>query len=80
MYIRELLLCCIDVSESCSNLQAPRNGEITITEDGQLALFSCNRGYTMRGSSVLKCINGKWNSSPPSCKAISRFCRRRCNF
>ena len=68
------------VSEPCPLLKAPRRGEITITDDRKLAFFSCNRGFTLRGSNIVKCINGKWDSSPPTCHSISRFCRRKCDF
>ena len=68
------------VTESCPRLRAPRNGDVTITNDQQLAVFSCDRFYTMRGSHVLKCKKGKWNASPPTCHSISKFCRRKCDF
>ena len=80
LHIYIIIIIIIDVTEPCPRLQRPRRGDITIAEDGQLAFFSCNRGFTMRGSSVLKCSNGKWDSSPPTCNSISRFCRQRCNF
>ena len=70
----------VDISEPCPSLKKPKNGKIMMTEDKQLAYFSCNRGYTMRGSTVTKCKNGKWNYSPPTCHAISKFCRRKCEF
>ena len=66
------------ISESCPRIKAPRHGKVTITDDGELALFSCNLGFTMRGSNTLKCKNGKWDSSQPSCHSISRYCRQRC--
>ena len=76
-----MYVCIIDVTEPCPRLQRPRRGEVTITKDGRLALFSCNHGFMMmKGSSVLKCSNGKWDSSPPTCNSISRFCRQSCNF
>ena len=66
--------------ETCRTLSAPSHGRLTTSKDGEFAFFSCKRGYTMKGSDVLQCVNGKWNKSPPSCEAISKFCRRRCNF
>ena len=70
----------VGISERCSSLKKPKNGKVMMTEDKMLAYFSCNRGYTMRGSPVTKCINGEWNYSPPTCHAISNFCRRKCEF
>ena len=68
--------------DPCGRLKEPRNGDVTmITTDGQqVAFFSCNHGFAMRGSHVSKCNNGKWNSPRPTCHSISNFCRRRCNF
>ena len=69
-----------DIVEPCSNLKRPRNGRIMMSEDNKLAFFSCNRGHILRGLSVLKCKNGKWNDSPPNCRAVSNLCRRTCNI
>ena len=66
----------------CGQLRAPRNGDITMitTNAQQVAIFSCDHGYTMRGSHVLKCNNGEWNSPQPTCHSITNFCHQRCNF
>ena len=73
-------MCAFILTESCPSLKAPSSGQITTSSDGEFAFFSCRRGFIIRGSDVLQCINGEWNASPPSCREISKFCRRKCNF
>lgn len=30
--------------------------------------FSCNRGYNLIGSRVLRCVSGQWNDRIPECR------------
>ena len=53
---------------------------VTTSNDGEFAFFSCNRGYNIKGSDILQCINGEWNMQPPTCQEIPRSCRSECNF
>ena len=53
----------------CPLLQDPMNGQVFI--QGNMAIFACSNGATVMGNSVLKCSNGNWNSSPPTCKFLS---------
>lgn len=60
---------------SCVPLQAPRDGKIQDNDIKHSALvsFSCNDGFQMNGSRILKCIDGKWNGSAPTCKGLRTF-------
>ena len=64
----------------CPALKPPYRGRLTTSNDGEFAFFSCYRGFDIRGSDVLQCINGKWNRPPPYCRLIPFFCRKRCGF
>ena len=66
--------------ENCPTLIAPSHGRLTTSDDGEFAFFSCKRGYNIRGSNVLQCINGEWNMQPPTCHEIPESCHRECNF
>ena len=68
------------LTELCPTLKPPVHGELTTSNDGEFAFFSCCRGFTIRGSDVLQCINGKWNRPPPSCQSIPWFCRWKCKL
>ena len=61
---------------SCVPLQAPSDGKIQNSDikHGALVSFSCNDGFQMDGSIILKCIDGKWNGSAPTCKGLTTFC------
>ena len=60
---------------SCVPLQAPRDGKIQNNDikHGALVSFSCSDGFQTNGSGILKCINGKWNGSAPTCKGLRTF-------
>ncbi|XP_073244349.1 sushi, von Willebrand factor type A, EGF and pentraxin domain-containing protein 1-like isoform X2 [Porites lutea] len=59
---------------SCAPLKAPRDGKIQNNDikHSTLVFFSCNDGFQMNGSRILKCIDGKWNGSAPTCKECGR--------
>ena len=81
------VLCCINTQlwvidniiitslASCVPLQAPRDGKIKDNDikHSALVFFSCNDGFQMNGSIILKCIDGKWNGSAPTCKGLRTF-------
>ena len=60
---------------SCDPLKAPRNGKLKngVIKHSSLVSFSYNDGFQMNGLRILKCINGKWNGSAPSCKGVATF-------
>ena len=37
-------------------------------DNGGTIEFSCNRGYKLIGSRVLRCVNGQWNDRIPECR------------
>ncbi|XP_064382155.1 sushi, von Willebrand factor type A, EGF and pentraxin domain-containing protein 1-like isoform X4 [Halichondria panicea] len=60
---------------TCPDLIDPRYGDVDVTGNtpGSKATYTCDRGFTLVGSSTAKCqLNGKWSSVPPVCKPI--FC------
>ena len=64
----------LEIHCNCSTeeLQNPKNGkyEIINTLTGSWAVYSCREGLTLTGDyKHIKCINGKWEGSPPTCEA-----------
>ena len=57
----------ICIGNNCLPLSNPDNGQVYQLPDGTAALFSCDNGFTKMGESVLRCDNGNWSSSPPTC-------------
>ncbi|KAL9989280.1 hypothetical protein ACROYT_G003813 [Oculina patagonica] len=56
---------------SCPVLSSIKDGiitHVTLKEGGEVDI-KCRTNYTLVGSSKLRCINGGWNDSLPSCKA-----------
>ena len=55
---------------TCPSLHTPLNGTKSsedVTVDG-VVTFSCNRGYTLSGTSSLQCEpTGSWNGTAPHC-------------
>ena len=54
-------------TELCPPIKAPENGRVYIIDDRQTALFVCNSGYTIMGNPHMGCVDGTWDSSPPTC-------------
>ena len=52
----------------CPALSDPKNGSVFIILNGKAAVFTCNSGFTIIGSSYLQCNNGKWSFPPPKCQ------------
>ncbi|KAL9989294.1 hypothetical protein ACROYT_G003828 [Oculina patagonica] len=56
---------------SCPAVLSIKNGiitHVTLKEGGEIGI-KCRTNYTLVGSPKLRCINGGWNDSLPSCKA-----------
>lgn len=56
------------VPKSCDQFSDFKNGSIDYV--GNLAMFQCQPGFILMGSSTIKCQNGKWTASKPSCEKI----------
>ncbi|PFX33865.1 CUB and sushi domain-containing protein 3 [Stylophora pistillata] len=58
---------------SCPDLVAPINGRAIDFKPGyrhgEQAKFSCDSGFKLIGSSNIRCLDGKWSSTTPFCKA-----------
>ncbi|XP_074621677.1 sushi, von Willebrand factor type A, EGF and pentraxin domain-containing protein 1-like isoform X2 [Acropora palmata] len=57
----------------CEDPGVPENGNrkgIGNFIDGDTIEFSCNRNYSLFGSSISRCLNGRWSSALPKCKAV----------
>ena len=57
------------LSESCKPLPLLSNGKIhnNGVSHGAVVSFSCNSGFQPQGSLQIKCLDGIWNESSPSC-------------
>lgn len=60
------------VPKTCPELSAPANGQLLNTDKylryNDIAQFTCNFGYVMRGTSRLICTtSGVWNGTIPEC-------------
>ena len=58
----------------CSTLSNPPNGQVVLSDRGQLATYVCNKGYSIVGGVRRKCSNGRWNGSAPSCNVLRCQC------
>ena len=54
-------------AQECPHLSDPKNGKVFIIENGKIALFLCEDGFTIRGRYSLYCSGKKWSSLPPVC-------------
>ncbi|XP_022793899.1 sushi, von Willebrand factor type A, EGF and pentraxin domain-containing protein 1-like, partial [Stylophora pistillata] len=61
---------------SCPDLVAPINGRAIDFKPGyrhgEQAKFSCDSGFKLIGSSNIRCLDGKWSSTTPFCKATCK--------
>ncbi|XP_059165396.1 uncharacterized protein LOC131947978 [Physella acuta] len=58
----------------CPALKSPENGVVNYTSSvyNSVAVFRCQCGHRLYGSSVLRCLqNGRWDSPPPTCQIQS---------
>ena len=49
----------------CPSLDNPENGLVRVT--GSNAVYSCNSGYKLKGSSQRSCVGGHWLGQSPVC-------------
>ncbi|KAJ7383520.1 hypothetical protein OS493_027686 [Desmophyllum pertusum] len=56
----------------CMKIKDPSNGRKfgTHFSHGRVVSFECKSGYELNGDRKLRCINGRWNSTVPVCKAM----------
>ncbi|XP_028329615.1 sushi, von Willebrand factor type A, EGF and pentraxin domain-containing protein 1 isoform X2 [Gouania willdenowi] len=57
----------------CSPPKQITSGRVVYTklQFGHIAIYSCRRGYRLKGPETLKCLaNGKWSTEPPACVQI----------
>ena len=54
----------------CKQLRGLSDGEAVYTEDNEGAVikYSCKPGFYLRGARLIKCRNGEWSASPPTCR------------
>ena len=63
----------------CIDLVDPRYGYIIYTnglENGSMAQYSCQDGYTLFGKRKRQCINGYWEDTAPNCLKTSTSCAK----
>ena len=61
---------CFYTAIDCGELQAPMNGQVTLTGTvfNSLAVYSCNPGFTLVGSAARTCMaSGQWSGEAPTC-------------
>ena len=57
-------------SASCPDPGIPYQGK-RIDQDfrhGHTVRFTCPRDYVIEGAAAIKCTDGRWNNTKPSCK------------
>ena len=57
--------------DGCGFLNPPENGNVRHkgTKVGSKAVYSCKRGYQLKGEHERKCqYNGSWSGDEPQCK------------
>ena len=62
---------------TCEDPGIPENGNrkgIGNFMDGDTIEFSCSRNYSLFGSSISRCLKGRWSSALPQCKGILLCC------
>ncbi|KAK7119285.1 hypothetical protein R3I94_021206 [Phoxinus phoxinus] len=64
-WIREPPLC---VAPGCPSPGDLLHGRTMASEDGSLAFFSCDAGFSLFGNALLYCKGKSWNGTKPVCK------------
>uniref|UniRef100_A0A182K190 Sushi, von Willebrand factor type A, EGF and pentraxin domain-containing protein 1 n=1 Tax=Anopheles christyi TaxID=43041 RepID=A0A182K190_9DIPT len=57
----------------CGTINAPLNGQVLLTKTsyGGEARFSCDEGFLLSGSEILRCTaHGTWSGTPPDCISL----------
>ncbi|XP_019849499.1 PREDICTED: P-selectin-like isoform X2 [Amphimedon queenslandica] len=52
----------------CPRLAAPANGQIVLSSGGLKAVYKCNNGFILKGSSTRHCTRQGWTGSAPTCE------------
>lgn len=54
----------------CVNLTNPENGVVDVKEEEHItiAVYTCNEGYVLNGTLEMKCNEGEWTETPPTCQ------------
>ncbi|OQR73825.1 sushi [Tropilaelaps mercedesae] len=63
--IAQLATLCVR-NRPCSQLAVPLNGYMNIT--ASQANFSCDKGFQLVGSGILRCVSGQWSDVAPECQ------------
>ena len=61
----------------CNKPTPPTNGEVTVSDNGVVATYNCQAGYTLTGNRERYCQDdGKaWNGTDPTCgMAVEVLC------
>lgn len=53
----------------CPRLAAPANGLIVLSSGGLKAVYKCNTGFNLKGSSTRHCTRQGWTGSAPTCES-----------
>lgn len=65
----QCFLSCLAVD--CGTLPNPANGRVILgtTTVGSIAVYECNRGFGLLGTSTRTCqANGQWSDQAPTCE------------
>ncbi|XP_078348081.1 sushi, von Willebrand factor type A, EGF and pentraxin domain-containing protein 1-like isoform X8 [Oculina patagonica] len=61
----------VPVCKAVCKIPAKMNDGVVLTDkfdNKAIISFTCNHGYKLIGSRVLRCVGGQWNDSIPSCR------------
>lgn len=53
----------------CPRLAAPENGKVSFSKKGSKAVYKCNSGFILKGSSKRFCKRSGWTGSAPTCQS-----------
>ena len=73
MLLEIIFLCFLGVVFDCGPLFDPENGEVDTrsgTKEGDVATYSCFRGYTIKGVTSRTCTGDGWSDNEPTCEII----------